>query len=826
MNMKTRNQTNIPYEYHHAPVPGGGFVTGFCFHPNEMNILYARTDIGGAYRYDFATSTWISLMDHVKSIEKWESYPLSIAIDPANPDWLYIAAGDWKNNYICRSKDRGESFEYFPIPAGIHGNSPGRGTGERLIVDPSNPAIIYFGSQADGLLLSEDYGETWNRLPVQAYDRKEELDIAFVWIDPRTVREGRCQTLVISTSGKENSSSENVIGESLYISKDAGKSFLAMPGQQKITDLGNYSGFVGQRAVLADSYLFVTMSAAEISRQGWRSGYGCDRGGVQNGCIIRYELSEQGEVTNYKYVTPDMSFMVGSNRGVSNKINDISIICGFGGINAVNGHPNQLICSTQNSGRGEAVLYSRDAGESWTPILYNLEIGKMDFTEVPYMKPQYNGNRNLIHWLSDIKIDPFNSNRALFNTGTGIFMTENLQDCNVALDITGTISSAGSAEGTTVEATVSGKDVIWKPSCKGLEETVHLNVYSPPAGEVKLIDIIGDLGGFAFTDLNKPCENSFADNHGNRYITCLNADFPDNNPMLVAVTARGNWSGQTTGGLIWSENQCKTWRRLPDPVGITDRIDSLIKAIRRANTNSGWTAISADAKTLVWTVGERYLLPIDSIVYTEDLGYTWNKCKVFDRDNKRIDDIENTNKTLKVLSDRVDPEMFYGFGNDSSFYISTDRARSFHEINVPEEFPQLELGGMDGKMPAEIRAESDRLGVVWIATGDEGLWRITFNKTSRDARFERVSKATDKIYRQGMGKEAEGSPYKTIYVNGIIDGEYGFYRSFDEGKSWQRINNERQMFGDIRSITGDPRVFGRFYIATGSRGVLWGQPIK
>ena len=119
-----------------------------------------------------------------------------------------------------------------------------------------------------------------------------------------------------------------------------------------------------------------------------------------------------------------------------------------------------------------------------------------------------------------------------------------------------------------------------------MEETVHLNVYSPPAGDVKLIDMVGDLGGFAFTDLTRPAENSFADDQGNRYITCLNADFPDSNPMLVAVTARGNWKGKTTGGLIWSEDQCKTWRRLPDPVGISENIDRLIATIRKPNNNS------------------------------------------------------------------------------------------------------------------------------------------------------------------------------------------------------------------------------------------------
>jgi photosystem II stability/assembly factor-like uncharacterized protein len=594
----------------------------------------------------------------------------------------------------------------------------------------------------------------------------------------------------VSASGKENSPGENRRGNSLYISRDAGKTFTVLPGQPSANNYGNFPGFVGQRAAFSGSCLYITMAAVENSWAGWH-GYACDMGGAQQGCILRYEVTEEGDIRAFKYVTPDTTFLGGNKE-------EISTFTGFGGIDVDSNNPSNLICSGQGCKRGDTVFYSTDCGENWTPILQGLSIGKMDFEGVPYMKPEYNGNENLIHWLSDIKIDPFNSNRAVFNTGTGIFMTENLEAAQV------------------------GKQVVWKPSCRGLEETVHLNVYSPPDGEVKLIDIIGDLGGFAFTDLTRPAENSFADEKGNRYITCLNADFPDNNPRLVAVTARGNWKGKTTGGLIWSEDQCKSWLRLKDPIGISDKIDKLIEAIRKPNTNSGWTAISADAKTLVWCVGQDNLLPMDSVVFTEDLGETWTKCRVIHQSQQAL---EAASLKLKVLSDRVDPEVFYGFGDDSLMYISTDRARTFSQILAPDDFPKLELGGIDGRMPAEIRVESGKQGVVWISTGETGLWKIIFNKETKSAEFYKLSKEGDKIYRQGMGKEASESSCKTLYVNGVVDGEYGFYRSFDEGLTWQRINAENQMYGDIRSIVGDPRVFGRFYIATGSRGVLWGEPV-
>ena len=151
----------------------------------------------------------------------------------------------------------------------------------------------------------------------------------------------------------------------------------------------------------------------------------------------------------------------------------------------------------------------------------------------------------VIRWLSDLKINPFDENEAWFNTGTGVFRTRNLTE----------------------------EEVVFSDWCDGLEETVHLNLYSPPSGEVKVIDILGDLGGFAFRQLDRPCDNSFDDAEGNRYITCINADYSDENPNFVVVTPRGNWKGKTKGGLIVSEDQCRTFRRLPMPYGITEELD-------------------------------------------------------------------------------------------------------------------------------------------------------------------------------------------------------------------------------------------------------------
>jgi hypothetical protein len=73
----------IPYAWKSVIVGGGGYVSGIVYHPVIEGLAYARTDIGGAYRWDKSVNKWIPLTDELTIINLAAEYMgvLSIAID-------------------------------------------------------------------------------------------------------------------------------------------------------------------------------------------------------------------------------------------------------------------------------------------------------------------------------------------------------------------------------------------------------------------------------------------------------------------------------------------------------------------------------------------------------------------------------------------------------------------------------------------------------------------------------------------------------------------------------------------------------------------------
>lgn len=433
------------YVWRNVTIRGGGFVTGIVMHPARPGLFYARTDVGGAYRWEEATRTWVPLLDWLGPTD-WNLLGVeSIAVDPVDPRRVYLATGTYTNpgvgnGEVFRSQDRGRSFQRTPLPFKLGANEAGRGSGERLVVDPLDPCILFLGSRRDGLWQSRDFGVTWQRVesfpavpdgsvayppePGRFNYLSQAVGIVFVRFDPRSGRLGApTETIYAAVS---------TAAESIFWTHDAGATWQAVPGQPK--------GLRPNRAALTpDGSLFIT--------------YGDEPGPnrMRDGAVYRFD-PRTGTWTD---VTPE-------------RAPPGSLGFGYAGISADARAPNTLVVSTWNRSRPfDEVFRTKDGGSTWVPML---ERAHWDHVNAPYTTTMRH------HWMSDVQIDPFDPDHVLFTTGYGIWATRN--------------ATAADADTPT----------LWSFEDRGLEETVPLALVSPPQG-AHLLSGLGDIDGFRHDDL-------------------------------------------------------------------------------------------------------------------------------------------------------------------------------------------------------------------------------------------------------------------------------------------------------------------------------------
>lgn len=246
LNVKSLNAAQPEaYNWQNVRIGGGGFVTGIAIHPTEPDLVYIRTDVGGALRWDPVNQKWIPLLNAVPR-EKYNLYGVdSIALDPSDPNVVYVAAG--KFNYvgapadILKSTDRGATWTPTGFTPRHYGNGSGRDLGERLAVDPNDGQIIYMGTRYDGLWKSTSGASSgsWQQVTSFPTMGADPTGLNFVMFDKSTGSPGNpSQTIYVG-----------VKGTGIYRSTDGGASWTLMAG----------SPLTPRRAVLAGGgTLYVT----------------------------------------------------------------------------------------------------------------------------------------------------------------------------------------------------------------------------------------------------------------------------------------------------------------------------------------------------------------------------------------------------------------------------------------------------------------------------------------------------------------------------------------------------------------------------------------
>jgi photosystem II stability/assembly factor-like uncharacterized protein len=378
------SQTAADYTWKSAAFGGGGFVSSVITCPTEPGLIYCRTDVGGAYRWNTIDRSWIPLTDWVSINETGLLGIESLAVDPREPSRLYLLAGTSYFNggktAILRSDDHGASFQLTDVTVQFkaHGNGMGRQTGEKLAVDPHKGNILFCGSRLNGLFRSTNYGQTWTK--VSSFNASSGTDlvndngISFVLFD-------RFSSATDTPTSRIYVGVSKINRTNLFVSSNAGISWSAVPGHPQT--------LMPMRAALAtNGMMYLT----------YANGPGPHS--VTSGSVRRFN-TRTGTWTS---ISP-----------YSGKP--------FGGISVDPSNPARIVCSTINvydsqagGGYGDRLFLSMDSGATWKPLGLSKDLQGISWAA-----------GHAIHWAGSVEFDPFDTSRVFVTSGNGLFMTDDVE---------------------------------------------------------------------------------------------------------------------------------------------------------------------------------------------------------------------------------------------------------------------------------------------------------------------------------------------------------------------------------------------------------------
>ena len=750
---------------------GGGFIADVIFNQKQKDLIYARTDIGGAYRWNPGSGTWTQLLNWV-SPDQWNMAGVeSLATDPVDPNRLYIAAGTYTNSWttmngvILRSTNQGDTFQQTPVPFKMGGNMPGRGMSERLAIDPNDDAILYFGARSgNGLWKSTDYGVTWSKVAnfpdtgpfvEKAGDSYlgDPLGITWVTFDPSTGKAGSpTQTIYVGVG--DNASGAN----NIYRSTDGGATWAAIPGEPTCS-------VSGTTVTCAGGATWSTASNAT-------TGYLPHQGKLDSAGTLYVTYSDwdgpynggHGDV--WKYVPGTNTWTKISPIPGTDTSNDYF---GYGGLGVDIQHPGTIVVTAVNSWWPDGQMFrSTNGGSTWSPIWswssypsrtlhYAMDISNAPWLNFGDTNPVAPVPAVKLGWMMEgVNIDPFNADRMMYGTGATLYATTNL----TAWD--------------------SGGVVNIKSTALGIEEEAVSDLVSPPAN-AHLYSVLGDVGGFRHDDLMKAPAAMYSLPYAGSYAFM---DYAELNPNFMVRVGYGNPSASPVvtstafsydGGSSWFAGN---------------------KDIAGVSSNGGTVAAAADASRVLWA-------PVNApISYSTDNGNSW---------------ITSTGipQNAGVASDRVNPKKFYGYGQ-GRFWISTDGGATFTASaasGLPQAGDKVVLKAMPGHE-----------GDIWLAGGDAASGHVSgiWHSTDGGATWTKLSNITAATS-IGFGMAASGQSYMALYATAIVNNFNGIYRSDDGGSTWIQLNDTTHQYGATCCITGDPRIYGRVYVGTNGFGIIYGD---
>jgi xyloglucan-specific exo-beta-1,4-glucanase len=369
------------FTFSQVAMGGGGFVSG-VFATSEEGLYYARTDVGGSYRYNKDTQKWEAMSYDISEEDRGLLGIDGLAFGEKDPNKVYMLAGTeyFSNGLTCLlySDDYGKTWNRTDLTEMIkaHGNGMGRGNGERIAVDPKNSDIVYVGGRTGGMIKSTDGGKTFTALDMGTNTSTSNGNgICSIIIDPKSGDDSACTTIYAAISRTQE--------DNLYKSTDGGATWNPVADAPKglFTQRMKYNG---------DGKIAITYASTEGPWNNNRT----------SGGIRLLDMSND----TFTDITP-----------VKKSYGDIVIDPA---------NPDRMVACTENiyvpqpNGQyGDEFYVTTDGGKSWTLLNEKMKMsdGGVEWISTASM-----------HWCSSMAIDPNNTNKIMVVSGNGIFTCDNI----------------------------------------------------------------------------------------------------------------------------------------------------------------------------------------------------------------------------------------------------------------------------------------------------------------------------------------------------------------------------------------------------------------
>ena len=802
------------FRWGNVAIGGGGFVSAIVASPLERGLFYARTDVGGAYRWDDASRKWIQMMDWVDLSERGLLGVEAIAVDPKTPGKVYMMTGTvyWNQatdgigrSAFLRSSDYGKTWQkvytwddqtkWFHV----HGNGMGRGNGEALAINPNDPDVMFYGSKNKGLWTSTDNGTTWSH--VGAFTTAAGSD---------TTWNGAGFSFVTFAPGSSSSLYAGFLreGRNVFHSADAGKTWsaLAIPDSFRTTAGGKRVRLMPQRAVVTspDTALYVTFAdGAGPHTQAWSESWGGVYDGFGRGAILKYskgtgtwsDVSPEDLVDNK--ATGASKYDSLNVAGAAANKSSYEYLAPYGGLAINPSNPLEMVATSMgylgaqfwkldSTGKkwkdqwGSNIYHTTDGGATWIKSFqyYWMEGGVFPATE------QMDANgigwlfNSSIHWSGSVAMDPFDPARVFVSSGNGIYMTEDIRDYDFKKAECGWCSD---------ELT---QRQVWKVASHGIEEVVPEEVVSIPGGP--LVSIIADYDGFRHDDVTRyPAHRHLTSVSGTKLSlgsTRALAFAPKSGTLVKVADTRGAqvdaYSNVPISPLQFSSDSGRSWS--------VESYTSLSAAYAKGRS----VALSADGAVALWTPGQK-----------DGTDGDWPVHRYFNSAWTTVAGIDGA----WVLGDPEEASTMYAYRKGTGdVYRSTDKGATFAKVGSP------------GRSAFhKMRATPGVVGDLWVPIVTDATTGSLQRSKDGGATWSAVP-GVGRCEAVGFGKAAPGKTFPVLFVYGTIAGVEGVFQSDDEGATWTRVNDDAHEYGGLANgefVTGDMNTYGVVYMSTAGSGI-------